>query len=1211
MWKEFPSVTGQDWLNKLAKECAKSGITLESLVYSPFDGFTYQPLYTETVCQSSALQRQTVNSPATLYEVRLQVTSLVSPESVSDLNVRVEKARESGAQSICFEISYCHLSQWQEPLVAISSSLAPEMEARISLVECVPPDGELLSQQALVGLDREVPVESSLACSSFSTAYIRHQGGNVRTELTALFLRLILVSSQPKLPEPIAWTTGVGSNLLLELAKIEAVRWLKLDNVKVHAFRVVQSQFEWSPVDCEVNLLRSATAAFVACLSGCKSISLVNFGDNELAEHWSVNQLRLLMEEGKLGGLQDPLGGCYAVSGLCQQLLDQAMEAAKTYATLNEPWAWLSPAIQADRLQAIGELDCDRKVLVGTSRYAQNGSNAKRTTDCPAWSQQRASLPYEKLRQNMSSFSVQFLSYHGMTKLAARNTFTQAFLALAGVAPRSTEGLELGSEALVVLSVLDSDIWSALELLVPKLASHQVLLVAGSQPTEFPGADPRHSAVLFLNSKSPRLKLWQSILEKLAATDSRLVAPDISDSRDSSPSISDTPSWTLNPNKELADGAPGLAPFKRGPYASMYLQRPWTVRQYAGFSTAEDSNAFYRRNLSMGQKGLSVAFDLATHRGYDSDHPRVEGDVGKAGVAIDSIIDMRRLFDSIPLDTMSVSMTMNGAVVPILALFILAAEEQGVSPAQLSGTIQNDILKEFMVRNTYIYGPQASMRIISDIFSYTSSNMPKWNSISISGYHMQEAGATPELELAYTLADGVEYLRAGKAAGLEIAQFVPRFSFFFGIGMDFFSEVAKLRAARMLWAKLVLREGGTDAASQSLRTHCQTSGWSLTAQDPYNNVTRTWLEALAAVCGHTQSLHTNALDEALALPSEFSARIARNTQLYFQDETDICKTIDPLAGSRHLEALTQKLADQAWALIEEVEQAGGMAAAIASGLPQRRIEEAAAARQAQIDSGKDIIVGLNRYQLKNEPPLDILEVDNAKVRISQLENLKQLKAQRDPRVVKQKLDALEAAARGTENILAAALEAARASATVGEISDAIERVYPRHRAQPTAVTGIYLREASQMKEVQDCIAATKSFLEKQGRRPRILVAKMGQDGHDRGAKVIAAAFADLGFDVDLGSLFATPEEVARQAIEHDVHVVGASSLAAGHKTLIPQLIEALRKEGCQHILVVAGGVIPPNDVDFLLKAGCVAVYGPGTVIPKAALELIGKLTQEA
>ena len=685
-----------------------------------------------------------------------------------------------------------------------------------------------------------------------------------------------------------------------------------------------------------------------------------------------------------------------------------------------------------------------------------------------------------------------------------------------------------------------------------------------------------------------------------------------------SPSTAPAGSWTSLEGLSLSDhytaGAleglghldflPGLPPFLRGPYASMYLLRPWTVRQYAGFSTAEDSNAFYRRNLAMGQKGLSVAFDLATHRGYDSDHPRVVGDVGKAGVAIDSIYDMRILFKDIPLDTMSVSMTMNGAVLPILALYIVAAEEQGVPPEKLSGTIQNDILKEFMVRNTYIYPPKPSMRLISDIFAYTSKRMPKFNSISISGYHMQEAGATADLELAYTLADGIEYLRAGVKVGLSIPEFVNRFSFFFGVGMNFFTEVAKLRAARMLWAKLTRANGATDSASTCLRTHCQTSGWSLTAQDPYNNVARTWLEGMAAALGHTQSLHTNALDEAIALPTDFSARIARNTQLFIQDETDVCRTVDPLAGSYYLETLTDKLANKAWEWIEEVEKLGGMAAAISAGVPQRRIEEAAARRQAQIDSGRDAIIGLNRYRLDHEQPFPILEVDNAAVRESQLARLAELKSKRSCVEVEARLQALEIAAAGQDNLLEVAIEAARAGATVGEISMALETVFGRHRATPATVSGVYLRESQGNEAVAACLGETEAFLQREGRRPRLLVAKMGQDGHDRGAKVIAAAFADLGFDVDLGPLFSTPEEVARQALENDVHVVGASSLAGGHKTLVPQLIEELRKQGRPDILVVAGGVIPQQDVPFLHEAGCAQVFGPGTVIPEAASELL-------
>ncbi len=653
----------------------------------------------------------------------------------------------------------------------------------------------------------------------------------------------------------------------------------------------------------------------------------------------------------------------------------------------------------------------------------------------------------------------------------------------------------------------------------------------------------------------------------------------------------------------------GLPPFLRGPYATMYLQKPWTIRQYAGFSTAEDSNAFYRRNLAMGQKGLSIAFDLATHRGYDSDHPRVAGDVGKAGVAIDSILDMRILFDRIPLDQMSVSMTMNGAVIPILALYIVAAEEQGVRPAQLTGTIQNDILKEFMVRNTYIYPPTPSMRLISDIFAYTSNHMPKFNSISISGYHMQEAGATPDLELAYTLADGLEYLRSGQRAGLPVDKFAPRCSFFFCIGMDFWAEVAKLRAARMLWAKLVKTLNPQDTRSLCLRTHCQTSGWSLTAQDPFNNVARTCIEALAAALGHTQSLHTNALDEAIALPSDFSARIARNTQLFLQDETDVARSVDPFGGSVYLEKRTAEIAAQAWGWIQESEELGGMAAAISAGLPQRRIEEAAARRQALIDAGDDVIVGLNRYRLQNEAPLEVLEVDNDSVRQAQISRLEKLRSERDGQAVATALEALQNGAAGNGNTLELAVAAARKGATVGEMSMALEKVFGRHKAVPAAVSGVYLREAQKMESVQQCLRETAAFEQEHGRRPRILVAKMGQDGHDRGAKVIAAAFADLGFDVDMGPLFSVPEEVARQALDNDVHIVGISTLAGGHKTLIPQLIEELKRLKRPEILVVAGGVIPPADFPKLLEAGCAAVYGPGTVIPDSALQLLSLLRQ--
>ncbi|WP_020662594.1 methylmalonyl-CoA mutase [Amycolatopsis benzoatilytica] len=655
---------------------------------------------------------------------------------------------------------------------------------------------------------------------------------------------------------------------------------------------------------------------------------------------------------------------------------------------------------------------------------------------------------------------------------------------------------------------------------------------------------------------------------------------------------------------------PGVAPFLRGPYPTMYVNQPWTIRQYAGFSTAEESNAFYRRNLAAGQKGLSVAFDLATHRGYDSDHPRVSGDVGMAGVAIDSIYDMRQLFDGIPLDKMSVSMTMNGAVLPVLALYVVAAEEQGVKPEQLAGTIQNDILKEFMVRNTYIYPPQPSMRIISDIFAYTSQHMPKYNSISISGYHMQEAGATADLELAYTLADGVEYLRAGVEAGLDVDKFAPRLSFFWAIGMNFFMEVAKLRAARLLWAKLVKQFDPKSQKSLSLRTHSQTSGWSLTAQDVFNNVTRTCVEAMAATQGHTQSLHTNALDEALALPTDFSARIARNTQLLLQQESGTTRVIDPWGGSAFVEKLTYDLARKAWGHITEVEAAGGMARAIDEGIPKLRIEEAAARTQARIDSGRQPVIGVNKYQVADDEKIDVLKVDNAGVRAQQLEKLRRLREERDPQATEDALRRLSEGAQNNGNLLALAIDAARAKATVGEISDALEKNWGRHSGQIRTISGVYREEVGKSDNVEKARELVEKFAEEEGRRPRILVAKMGQDGHDRGQKVIATGFADLGFDVDVGPLFSTPAEVARQASEADVHVVGVSSLAAGHLSLVPALREELAALGREDIMVVVGGVIPPQDYPELREAGAAAIFGPGTVLADAAIGLLEQLAAQ-
>lgn len=656
---------------------------------------------------------------------------------------------------------------------------------------------------------------------------------------------------------------------------------------------------------------------------------------------------------------------------------------------------------------------------------------------------------------------------------------------------------------------------------------------------------------------------------------------------------------------EQLNYAAGVAPFLRGPYSTMYVNKPWTVRQYAGFSTAEESNAFYRRNLAAGQKGLSIAFDLATHRGYDSDHPRVVGDVGKAGVAVDSIMDMKILFDQIPLDQMSVSMTMNGAVLPVLAFYIVAGLEQGCTLAQLSGTIQNDILKEFMVRNTYIYPPLPSMRIIADIFNFTSQNMPKFNSISISGYHMQEAGATCDIELAYTLADGLEYLRTGVNSGMSIDDFAPRLSFFWAIGMNHFMEIAKMRAARLLWAKIVKQFNPKNEKSLALRTHSQTSGWSLTEQDPFNNVARTCIEAMAAGLGHTQSLHTNALDEAIALPTDFSARIARNTQIYLQEETNICRSVDPWAGSYYVESLTNEIAQRAWALIEEVEALGGMAKAIETGVPKLRIEEAAARIQARIDSGEDAILGVNKYRLEKEDPIETLEVDNTAVREAQLRRLAELKANRNEEAAQASLKAITLACEtGEGNLLALAVEAAKCRASLGEISDACESVFGRYKATIRTVSNVYSSEAMNNEVYKEAAARADAFAKKEGRRPRIMIAKMGQDGHDRGAKVVATGYADLGFDVDMGPLFQTPEESAKQAVENDVHVLAVSSLAAGHKTLVPSVIAELKKLGREDIMVIVGGVIPPQDYDFLYKAGAVAIFGPGTKIPECAIKVL-------
>ncbi|MCC5946021.1 MAG: methylmalonyl-CoA mutase [Bernardetiaceae bacterium] len=718
------------------------------------------------------------------------------------------------------------------------------------------------------------------------------------------------------------------------------------------------------------------------------------------------------------------------------------------------------------------------------------------------------------------------------------------------------------------------------------------------------------SEIKSLNFEALKKRIQQRTEAKSTTANANTATPH---SWESAEKISVKPFYDVQLTHKLPhiDFTAGIAPYLRGPYATMYAVRPWTIRQYAGFSTAEASNAFYRRNLAAGQKGLSVAFDLATHRGYDSDHPRVVGDVGKAGVAIDSILDMKVLFDGIPLDKMSVSMTMNGAVIPIMAFYIVAAEEQGVSPEHLSGTIQNDILKEFMVRNTYIYPPKYSMRIIADIFNYTSKHMPRFNSISISGYHMHEAGATADIELAYTLADGLEYVRTGIANGLSIDEFAPRLSFFWGIGTNHFMEIAKMRAARLIWAKLIKKFNPKDPKSMALRTHCQTSGWSLTEQDPFNNVTRTCIEALSAVFGGTQSLHTNSLDEAIALPTDFSAKIARDTQIFIQKQTDTTKAIDPWGGSAYVETLTQELVQRVWTLIEEVESLGGMTKAIEAGVPKMRIEEAAARKQARIDAKKDVIVGVNQYIAEEDREIELLEIDNTAVRQAQLERLKKLRTERHEEVTQEALRKLtHIAETGEGNLLEAAVEAARMRASLGEISDAMEKAFGRYKAQTRLISGTYAKEIDDNQDFAKARALADKFAQLEGRRPRIMIAKMGQDGHDRGAKVIATSFADLGFDVDVGPLFQTPEESARQAAENDVHIVGVSSLAAGHKTLVPQLIDELKKIGREDIWVVAGGVIPPKDYEFLYQKGVAAIFGPGTVISAAAIKILEKFIAE-
>jgi len=1070
--------------------------------------------------------------------------------------------------------------------------------------------------------------------------------------------------------QALAFSFSIGSNYFMEIAKLRAARtvWARAvasfqpaagDAAKMTIFARTA---HWTKTiyDAHVNLLRSTTEAMAAAIGGADALQVEAFDEtyrepDESARRLARNTQLILKQEAWLDRSVDAAGGSYYLEVLTDSLareawtLFQQIEAAGGFSKYSESGALERDIAKsrADREAAVGSR---RATIVGTNQYPnlQERMLPKIEREDPA---PRAARIFEEIRLRTEGHAARtghtprflLLEAGDLKMRKARSGFIVNFFGCGGFDCHISDTLT-GDPDAVVLCSSDAEYAALAPRVIQELrdAGKTTPVIVAGYPAEVIEQLKQAGVADFVHVRSNAaevLRAWQERLEggqswpqppfrRPEPAESRLraelpaphlparqrTASDAAGSEWLAPEHFVVQPWYTRADLEGIEHlgyAAGLPPYLRGPYSTMYARQPWTIRQYAGFSTAEESNAFYRRNLAAGQKGLSVAFDLPTHRGYDSDHERVVGDVGKAGVAIDSILDMKILFDQIPLDQMSVSMTMNGAVLPIMAFYIVAAEEQGVSPEKLNGTIQNDILKEFMVRNTYIYPPEGSMRIIGDIFRYTSERMPKFNCISVSGYHMQEAGATADLELAYTLADGLEYLRTGIRAGLDIDSFAPRISFFWGIGMNHFMEIAKMRAARVLWAKLVKQLNPKNPKSMVLRTHCQTSGWSLTAQDPFNNVVRTCVEALAAALGHTQSLHTNALDEALALPTDFSARIARNTQIYLQEEAGIAKVVDPWGGSYYVEKLTHELMHRAWQLIQEVEELGGMAKAIETGLPKMRIEEAAARKQARIDSGKDIIVGVNAYQTESDADaaLDVRVVDNTAVRKSQVARLEELRRTRDVVAVQEALAALTRCAEtGEGNLLDLAVVAARRRATLGEISTALERVWGRYKAVTRTISGVYSAESKMDENFQKARHMADEFAAAEGRRPRLLVAKMGQDGHDRGSKVIATAFADLGFDVDIGPLFQTPREVARHAVENDVHVLGVSSLAAGHNTLVPQVIEELKKLGRDDILVIVGGVIPPQDYDFLYKSGVTGIYGPGTVIPLAAQEILRALS---
>jgi methylmalonyl-CoA mutase len=1051
--------------------------------------------------------------------------------------------------------------------------------------------------------------------------------------------------------QALAFSFAIGPNYFPEIAKLRAARTLwartverfqpaSLDSAKMTIYART-AHWDKTIYDPYVNVLRATTEAMAAAIGGADAIQVEAFDEtyrepDAFGDRLARNSQLILKREAWLDRAVDAAGGSYYLETLTDSLareawtLFQEIEAAGGFLKYSESGA-LEGEIAKSRAEREAAAATRRATIVGTNQYPNLAERMfdkiERADPAP-----RAARVFEDIRLRterhaaLTGHTPKFLLLKaGDVKMRkARAGFIANFFGCAGFEIETAEALT-GDPDVIVLCSSDAEYAALAPRVIRELraAGKTTPVIVAGKPADSIEQLKQAGVADFVHMRSNAAEVLRAWQERLGVTECGqywpqppLRRPEPAESRlraELPAPQGDIQSWYTRADLEGMEHlayAAGLPPYLRGPYSTMYATRPWTIRQYAGFSTAEESNAFYRRNLAAGQKGLSVAFDLPTHRGYDSDHERVVGDVGKAGVAIDSVLDMKILFDQIPLDQMSVSMTMNGAVLPIMAFYIVAAEEQGVSPEKLSGTIQNDILKEFMVRNTYIYPPEESMRIVGDIFRYTSEKMPKFNCISVSGYHMQEAGATADLELAYTLADGLEYLRTGIRAGLDIDSFAPRISFFWGIGMHHFMEIAKMRAARVLWAKLVKQFNPKNPKSMVLRAHCQTSGWSLTAQDPFNNVVRTCVEALAAALGHAQSLHTNALDEALALPTDFSARIARNTQIYLQEETGITQVVDPWGGSYYVEKLTHDLMHRAWGLIQEVEQLGGMAKAIESGLPKMRIEEAAARKQARIDSGKDIIVGVNAYQADTgaDAALDVRVVDNTAVRESQIARLEELRRTRDVVAVQEALAALTRCAEtGEGNLLDLAVVAARCRATLGEISMALERAWGRYQAVTHTISGVYSAESKMDENFQKARQMADEFAAAEGRRPRLLVAKMGQDGHDRGSKVIATAFADLGFDVDIGPLFQTPREVARHAVENDVHVLGVSSLAAGHNTLVPQVIEELRKLGRDDILVIVGGVIPAQDYDFLYKSGVAGIFGPGTVVPLAAQQILKTL----